>query len=126
MAIDSFRWEGCDRLRTEVRDGRFTMLGLCEEGGARLVVAAGGALKPGIPDPSSTTSVVEYILAENGRTRLYLVDAAGRTVLTLFDADRAPGSYGATVDVTALPSGLYWYILETPTERWARGMRVLR
>jgi len=126
IAIDMFRWEGCQRVTADVRDGSFALLGLCEEGGSRLVVGAGAALKPGAPDPSSTTSGIEYTLAEDGRTRLYLVDAAGKTVLTLFDADRAPGSYAMTVDVTSLPSGLYWYILETPTERRARSMRVLR
>jgi hypothetical protein len=126
IAIDSFRWEGCSLIPTDTSAGRFVLTSLCRDGGPRLVTSGGAALKRSLPDPADASCTIEYTLAENGPTRLYLVDASGRYAGAIDDGDRAPGDYGVTVDLSSLPPGLYWCVLETPTQRISRAMHVVR
>ena len=57
------------------------------------------------------------MIGTSGRARLTLVDALGRRVRLLSEDDRGAGSYSLTFDGSDLASGLYFLILETPTER---------
>ena len=47
-------------------------------------------------------------------------------MVTLVDAVQAPGQYTARFDAGGLPSGTYFYRLETPSATQARKMTLLR
>ncbi|MEP7220590.1 MAG: hypothetical protein ABI876_16815, partial [Bacteroidota bacterium] len=127
VALDSFRWDGCNRLPTDTVGGAVALRGLCTNGGTRLVSALGDlTLKQNAPDPFSSATAIDYETVEGGRTRLYLVDATGRRALTLVDADISPGRYRVDMDGSSLGAGIYWYVLETPTARLSRPMHIVR
>ena len=48
-------------------------------------------LHPSVPNPFNPTTTIHFDLAESGRVRLRIYDAAGRWVRTLIDADMSPG-----------------------------------
>lgn len=122
-----FRWGRCDLLPVRPVDGEFTLLDLCREGDPRLVDGSGEMmLKQNVPNPVGESATIEYEIVEDGPTTLFVTDVAGRTIHTLHSGYRPRGRYTATLDASALPSGTYYYILETPTQRLGRVMRVVR
>jgi hypothetical protein len=131
LALEDFQWQqkngiagGGGPVMTTTFDGIFTMTGLCENGGTRLVDASGATtLKPARPNPTRGTTSIEYEVVENGRTQLLLVDMIGRTI-PIVDAIIDAGHYVATFDASALPSGSYYCILQTPTTRLTQSVTI--
>ena len=52
---------------------------------------------------------------ESAHTQLLVFDMLGRRVATLLDETLQPGSHTRTFDGSALPSGIYIAVLNTPT-----------
>lgn len=122
-----FRWDRCHLIPVDAADGEFTLLDLCRDGTTRLVDGSGDmALKQNIPNPAGGRVTIEYEIAEDGPTRLYITDVMGNTVLAPVDGYQSRGRYVLAVDVSALPPGSYYYILQTATQRLGRVMRVVR
>jgi hypothetical protein len=126
IVIDRFLWNdnGSTALTS---NGLFRLLDLCREGGLRLI--AGGtaaALKESYPNPAGSTTTIEFQTVEEGATRLIVIDQLGRTVATIMAGNLPAGRHTAAFDVSALPSGTYIYLLETPTERLSRRLEVRR
>lgn len=115
------------RAVTQTLPGRFTLTGVCREGGVRLFDAtdAAGIHLPR-PHPASGTTDVWYDLIEEGTTALSVVDLLGRTVATPFHATMAPGSYRFPLDVSVLPDGMYFLVLRTPSQVYVQRMDVRR
>lgn len=63
------------------------------------------------PNPFNPVTIIQYSLGLDGPTKMLLFDANGKYVQTLVDEYQKPGVYELTVDVTALPSGNYYYKL---------------
>lgn len=126
LGLVSFEWlEG--RAAIATADGMIRFNGLCGEGGERLVSASGDiALKSVRPNPTSGRVVVEYALAEDGPTGLYLIDQLGRRVETLVAGEKTHGAYQAAFDAGTLPAGMYFLVLETPTERLSTVVQVVK
>ncbi len=122
-----FRWDRCDEILVDPVDGDFTLLDICRDGDPRLLDGIGDLLlKQNIPNPANGSTMVEYELVEDGPTQLLVTDVVGRTVLTVHDGYRQRGRYSAIIDVSALPSGVYYYLLQTRTHRLGRVMRVVQ
>lgn len=127
IAFDMFRWERCTAVSTDTVGAVFTLLGICYEGGPRLIdVGPVAALRAVRPNPASETTTVEFDVAEDGRTQLAVTDLAGRPAATVLAAHLAPGRYSVTLDAGALRSGQYLVVLTTPTQRFTHPLRVVR
>ncbi|NNF03530.1 MAG: T9SS type A sorting domain-containing protein, partial [Rhodothermales bacterium] len=70
-------------------------------------------LHPGYPNPFSLTTTIRYDIPTSSHVRIDLIDVLGRTVRTLVDASRAPGSYAVSLDGRDLPAGTYFYRIES-------------
>ena len=95
------------------------ILGICYEGGARLINPDGVvALRP-ITNTASASSgfVVEMETIENGPTDLRLYDLHGREVRTYISGPLSPGRRLMVLEGDGLSTGLSLLILQTPTER---------
>jgi hypothetical protein len=84
-------------------------------------VVAGGALAASLrPNPPGPLGTLEFTTAVAGRVRVRVFDLQGRLVRSLADAPAlAPGRHTLPVDGRtdrgdALPSGIYYYRIETP------------
>lgn len=122
--IDEFIWTDAGS-RIGTRDGLFKLRDICRTGSDRLITVGGqAALKESHPNPARSNAHIEFETGEVGTSRLYLVDPMGKEVMTIIEGDLPIGQHAAELDLTALPSGTYFYILQTPTERLSRRLEV--
>lgn len=101
----------------------------CDIDGNRLIKyqGSGSQLYQAYPNPAFESTRIDYSLLEEGPTKLYLVDVFGRVAKTLLDESAKPGAYSAYVRIDDnLPSGTYFIILETPSERFRNRLQVIK
>jgi len=108
-------------------DGEFKLLDLCREGGPRLLNPNGMVSMSVIHPPTRSGKItVELHLLEDGQTKLYLTDFAGRRIRTLLDQPTTHGEYTVEIDPVSLPSGRYYVLLQSPTVRRIENLEVIR
>jgi len=71
------------------------------------------ALRQNNPNPASGKTSIEFVVGMEGVTRLELFDATGTLIRRLVDAPLPAGRYAVEVDLKNLPSGVYYYRLES-------------
>ncbi len=81
-----------------------------EESGAPL---GEGLFLSGAPNPFRAETVVRFLLPERGHVKLSVYNVAGREVARLVDDERSAGPHEVLLDGAALPSGVYYYRLES-------------
>jgi hypothetical protein len=65
------------------------------------------------PNPFNPVTKIEYIIANSGNVKLILFDIQGKMIKTLIDTYQNKGQYGKVLDAQDLPSGIYYYQLQT-------------
>lgn len=78
------------------------------------------------PNPFNPVTVIRYSLGLDGPTTMLLYNAQGQMLQTLVDEYQQPGVYELTVDVSALPSGIYYYTLVSGDWTETRAMTVVK
>jgi uncharacterized protein YegL len=91
------------------KDGLFTLLGICEEGGKRLIrVDKNEKLIYVSPNPSEEIVEIELLLIEKGLTKVTLYNELGKAVKKLFDEDVSEfGKRTIKSNVSELSPGIY-------------------
>lgn len=84
------------------------------------VTPSAPALEQVHPNPFNPSTTITFALPQAQRIRLDIMDAAGRHVTTLADEEQSAGRHEVVWDGTAdggraVPSGVYFARLETPT-----------
>jgi hypothetical protein len=79
------------------------------------VIGPDGTLRPLMaPNPLRASGTFSFVTTVQGAARLTLFDGHGRRVRTLVDVESLPtGYHDLPIDTGALPSGTYFYRLET-------------
>lgn len=113
--LDAVPVDGPVRFQSE--PGLFTLLGICREGGPRLINPAKRATVASKPNPASSRADLEFELYETARTRLALVDLFGNRVATIVDEELEAGHYRVDYDVSGIPSGPYVLVLDAAAQR---------
>lgn len=107
-----------DTLQIGSRDGAVVLSDLCREGGVRLFRRTGSPINVQIaPQPAHGSVLINLGVSERGQTKLELADLSGRVVRTVVDQPLVPGNYAIPFDATTLPSGVYYWLLTTPSDR---------
>jgi hypothetical protein len=78
------------------------------------------------PNPFNPGTTIAFVLAETGPVRLEVYNLEGARVATLVDGLRSAGSHELVFDGTGLPSGVYYYRLETAGQVSTRAMTLIR
>ncbi len=78
------------------------------------------------PNPVASTTTLPFTIIERTHVRLAVYDASGRCVQTLVDDVRMPGDHLVQLDAARLQPGVYFYRLETGTERMTRKLAIVR
>lgn len=115
------------RAKVTGKEGVFTTDGICRANGTRLFNPDGRiAVLPARPNPSSSETEVDIETVETGFTRLSVVNVVGQTVKEVYQGSLQPGSHTLIMDVGNLASGVYFLLLQTPTETMMQRMEVQR
>jgi hypothetical protein len=109
-------------------NGKFSLLGICKEGGTRLVNPAGSVQLFLIkPNPSSESATVEYLSNERGRTKLFITNMIGEIVKTIIDSENCNfGLQSTSIDLSGLSTGKYYVVLQTPSVKKVISMDVIK
>ncbi|HEY3295433.1 MAG TPA: YCF48-related protein [bacterium] len=78
------------------------------------------------PNPFNPTTEIRFDLARAGKTSLKVYDLLGKEVAQLMNDVLPAGVHNATFDASKLPSGIYFYRLQSGTEIQSRKMIVLK
>lgn len=119
LVLEEFEWLniGEREIKTVRKHGQFTLLGVCRvDGQVRLILSHGISARVSVmPNPASEQANIEYVSDELGRVRLSLVDGIGVERMILVDQDvEGARMYQLQVDLTQMPSGSYFLVLQTP------------
>ena len=71
------------------------------------------SLSQNFPNPFNPITTIEYELPERSSVRFVVYNTLGKQVLVLEEGVRMAGKYSVSFDATYLPSGVYFYELET-------------
>lgn len=129
LTIQSFLWNETNRVKIITKNGDLHLTGICDAGDtSRLIKRTGAtALIRAYPNPAVNVSTIEYQLSERGLTSVYLVDAQGKTLASLYQTTTAvPGHFSFDADVQLIPSGSYFLILKTPNEIFSKRFMIER
>jgi hypothetical protein len=111
---------------TEV-PGHLTLLGICREGGTRLIEATAPVqIQQNVPNPFNPVTEITFSVIEQAYTELLVFDRLGREVAVLHRGPLAPGTYRVQFDGSGLPSGVYVSVLRTPTYTASRKMLLVK
>jgi len=107
---DTVRWNVGDRcVVTGLAFGRYANL-----------------LESPAPNPAQDAVDLVYQQLEDARARVTIVDVSGRAVLYPLDQELPGGRYSLRVDISDLPTGLYFVVLDVGSYRASRSITITR
>ncbi|MFI5252253.1 MAG: YCF48-related protein [Bacteroidota bacterium] len=86
---------------------------LAVRGGSYPSIPIGFELKQNYPNPFNPTTLINYQLPAAGRVSLKVYDILGREIATLVDGAQTPGDHFIQWDGSSLPSGVYFYRIQS-------------
>jgi hypothetical protein len=89
------------------------------------------SLLPNYPNPFNPETTLSYTLPVDSHTQVLIYDILGRRIRTLIDQPQSAGHHqviwdGRNDQGITVSSGIYFYVLETPTCRLTRKMSLIR
>jgi len=96
--------------------GEFNILGICEEGGKRLINPNGQAVDMVVTTDGLTGNArINLTLIETGQTELILFDQIGNVIETVYSGNPSAGLQEINLDLSKYTNGRYYLKLTTPT-----------
>lgn len=128
LSIDSLRWDIECPVEATLQPGEVQLLDLCKDQNVTRLFNPDARLflRPGFPNPAGDYVVVEFSLLEPGKTILTLWNSNAQQLQTVFSQQMQAGEHSLVIPTEALPNGIYFYKLETPTARLTRKFAVQR
>lgn len=128
------KWPGFDEVADKVvindgsifprvADGLVTISGDC----LRPLTASGEyVINQNRPNPFNPNTTIEFEIPVDDRVTITVFDALGRAVALLLDQEMTAGTHAVTFNAQNLPSGIYFYRMETPHFNQMRKMVVAK
>ena len=119
LRVTAFGFLGGNPAAGIAGSGTFIADSLCFQE-QRLIDASArynATLLGGWPNPFNPTATIAFALREAARVRLSVHDRLGREVAVLKDGPCDAGTFRVVFDATGMPTGLYFYRLESGSER---------
>lgn len=128
LALYDFSPIGASKIHVINTDATFKLLGVCNQGGVRLFEPNSGriTLSQNRPNPFAQSTTIEYQIIEKGATSLIVYDMTGLPIKVVIQESKEPGRYAAVLNASDFATGMYYYVLETPTQRFYKTMQVIK
>ncbi len=105
--------------------GQFCIKGVCTDGSVRLYRSGElSAITGIIPQPAGHKITIDYISGEAGISTLSLVNVLGQTVATFVRGYQPAGIQRVEAELSNYNSGVYFVVLQTPTERVVKMLEI--
>ena len=96
--------------------GEFNVLGICEEGGVRLINPNGEAVDMVVTtDGLNSNARINLTLIETGQTDLVIFDQIGNKIETVYSGTPSAGQQEINLNLSKYTNGRYYIKLTTPT-----------
>lgn len=97
--------------------GKFTLKGVCMEGGFPRLINMNGTTQLLVPKPNpiDESLEIEYETIEEGVIKLYITDTYGKVIQTISQKNEPVGKKSININTGDLPSGVYFINMRTPT-----------
>ena len=83
-------------------------------------------LSQNYPNPFNPVTKINFQIASSGNVKLNVYDISGKSISDLVDQHMTPGSYSVTFDASSVPSGVYFYRLETDLYSEVKRMMLIK
>lgn len=90
------------------------------------VTVKGFALNQNFPNPFNPSTTLSFSLPLSGMTTLKVYDIIGKEVATVIDEELAAGLYSVPFNASHLPSGVYFYTLQSGNYRMTKKMSLVK
>jgi hypothetical protein len=84
------------------------------------------SLEQNYPNPFNPSTTIKFSIPESGNTTIKVYNLLGSEVATLLNEMKQPGTYEVSFDASGLPSGTYFYSMESGNFREVRKMIILK
>ncbi len=71
------------------------------------------SLQQNYPNPFNPSTLIEYSIPENALVKIYLYDILGNKIRQIVNGFKTSGQYKIQLNMKGLPSGVYFYKMET-------------
>lgn len=127
LNINGAKVIGKAKLKIYEEDGTFRLLDLCKEGSVRLFDGTEKFdLESPSPNPVNSSTNLNYSLLEDSNVKLDLIDINGNVVLKIVDGYKSIGEYNVQLDISLIPTGVYFIKLQTQNQNIIRKIQVER
>ena len=110
-----------------IQNGKFMLLGVCPEGGKRLINPNGKIQITSVkPNPAEDKIEVEVELLELSGYKLSIMNSNGQSVREISCTNNNFGTNSINIDISNLSSGVYSLILQTESERITKMFLILK
>jgi len=83
-------------------------------------------LEQNYPNPFNQSTTIKFTLNEEEHVCLTVYDLLGREIMVLMNENKFAGGYSVNFDASGLPTGFYYYKLNTNSQSQARKMLYLK
>lgn len=78
------------------------------------------------PNPFNSSTTIKYSVLKNERVRIIIYNTQGKEIARPVDAYHQPGTYGLRWNSSGLPSGIYFYRLQTENFTETKRLAVIK
>jgi hypothetical protein len=130
LVLEEFNWldenKNVIKFDVEKQNGTFKLLGICYEGGARLINPNNKVeLLQISPNPNDGNLAVELNLIEEGSSTLSIYNSNGQLMFEQ-NISGATGKNNLNIDTKVYGNGLYFVSLQTPTIRKVKQLVIFK
>jgi hypothetical protein len=129
MTVRECLWDPTSTANAAIKFGSYKTIsiyaGASDVEGSHLV-ANNFTLKQNYPNPFNPATTIAYSLAKSSQVQLKVFDMLGREIASLVDEYQTAGEHETSFSASSLPSGIYYYTLNTGSHSQTKKMALVR
>lgn len=126
VTLDSLNWDVPD-INVIISNTVVCITNICPADGNRFFINSGNLrLESSVPNPAYDLISITYETIETGYHSLVLYDIYGRSVAVLHSGNISAGIHNVEFNTKTLASGIYYYVLQTPSVFLKKNLQIVK